>query len=104
MAQEYVLIPKSKYEQLLPNGPPPTPSQVVEVTRPPVGLPAGDDLARDGQTVSREEATSKLQQSHGKGHDNKSYVSDSASSDSEEESVADVVKGDATWSSAWQSL
>ena len=102
MAEEYVLVSKSKYEQLMPNGPPPAPSQVVSVTRPPMGLPAGDALASSGETVSKAEAKERLLQATG-GHDNGAYISDSDSDVSEDDTK--VAKGHRDgWSSAWKSL
>ena len=90
MAEEYVLVPKAKYEQLLPNGPPPAPSQVVSVTQPPMGLPASDGLAAAGEKISKKEAEKQLLQA-GRAHDNEAYVSDSDA-------------GDGNWRGGWQSL
>ena len=106
MAEEYVLVPKSKYEQLLPNGPPPTPSQLVSVTRPPPGLPAGDPLAQNGKVISRDKAEAKVQLAKG-AYDNSGYLTDS---DSESDDNGTSVKAPsakrakASWKEAWQSL
>ena len=93
-----MLISKMKYEQLLPNTPPP--SETIHIKRPPPGLPENDQAAQTGKQLTPTQVRAIPQ--IGMGDDNELYMTD-VDSDSEQLNRKSVSAGE-DWSKHWQAL
>ena len=97
MAEPHVLISRDKYQQLLPNNPPP--SQLFDVKTPPPGLPKNDEIVADAKIIQVDDNKRKG-----------SFIYDdpvfSESSDDSEDSDDEKTgqKQDIEWNKIWQTI
>ncbi len=101
MAEAHVLISRDKYQQLLPNNPPP--SQVFDIKPPPPGVPKSDPIVSEGKVITA--GDNRRQSAYI--YDNPAYQSESSESEDSDKEVSERIGGkedNTNWTAQWRNL